>query len=438
MLRIMKRLIALILLMLILLYSPAIAMSYNDERKIASELITVLEANGLIIHDPEITWTLQSLADQLADHISNPVYTFNLHLINDRSINAFAIPDGHIFINLGTLLMIHDIDELAGVIGHEMGHCQLRHIPQAYDAQKKISTASLIGVIIGTLISTQNPQIGTALLYSSLGGAENIKLQYSRKHEYEGDEFSRNILKRSNFDPSGMNRFLIRLRTFAGTSTLPEYFLSHPYAQQRIAALQSAPTDTRPDTRYWSLYASVVGLLLSEREAMVYIHRMPDPFDKLASGLLMVRLGRNKQALDLLEDIDLPQARAYRGLALYHQGFEDKAYPLLKGYTRSADVNLALAEILMKQGKADEAIIALVPFEKQNQRAAYMLGNLYEKAENIPRAHISYARYFFSTGNLKASQYHIDKALFYEKDLDQKLIEELKQMQKIIKKAQQA
>ncbi|HOO46358.1 MAG TPA: hypothetical protein PLM29_09030, partial [Deltaproteobacteria bacterium] len=78
------------------------AMSYEDERKISEEFITFLNSQNLIIYDHEITWTLQMLTDRLADHIDSPIYPFKIHAVRDSSVNAFAIPDGHIFINVGT------------------------------------------------------------------------------------------------------------------------------------------------------------------------------------------------------------------------------------------------------------------------------------------------------------------------------------------------
>ena len=231
------------------------ALSYEDEREIAREFITYLDSQNLIIYDQEITWMLQMIMDRLADHLNRPVYTFKIHAIKDHSVNAFAIPDGHIFINIGTILFVKDLDELAAVIAHEMGHGQLRHIAQYFEAQKRISTASIVGIIAGTLLSAANPQIGTALVYSSMGGAENIKLAYSRKNEYEADDFAQNLLKASDFDTSAMMRFLIRLHTFSGGSNLPEYFLTHPYTQNRIASVSGQFGEPRPDSHYWTLYS---------------------------------------------------------------------------------------------------------------------------------------------------------------------------------------
>ncbi len=428
-----KRLFVIVVL-LVLCSSPIHALSYEKEREIAGDFITYLDSHNLIIYDQEITWTLQMIMDRLADHIEGPVYPFKIHVVRDRSVNAFAIPDGHIFINVGTLLFIKDLDELAAVIAHEIGHAQMRHIAEQFEAQKKISTATIVGIIAGTLLSAANPEVGAALLYSSMGGSENIRLAYTRSNEYEADEFGRNLMKRSGMDPSGMTRFLIRMQTFTGGVDAPEYLLTHPYTENRIASVSLPPGDPKPEARYWTLYASVIGLMLSEEEATSRAQTLPEPYRSLTMGIIKTRKRANDEALALLDTIALPLAYEYKGINLYQLGKKDEAYPYLKNYGKTAQAKIALAEIMEARGEIDAAISILVVYQKQNARVDYTLGILYEKSEKPALSHISFARYFFKTYKYKASLYHIDKALEFEKDLDKGLVDEMNEMKKFIRK----
>jgi predicted Zn-dependent protease len=427
-----------ILVLLLLSSSPMYALSYEKEREIAGDFITYLDSHNLIIYDREITWTLQMLMDRLADHIEGPVYPFKIHVVKDRSVNAFAIPDGHIFINVGTLLFVKDLNELAAVIAHEIGHAQMRHIAEQFEAQKKISTATIVGIIAGTLLSAANPEVGAALVYSSMGGSENIRLAYSRSNEYEADEFSWNLMKTSGMDPSGMTRFLIRMQTFTGGVHAPEYLLTHPYTENRIATVSVQPGEPNPDSRYWALYASVIGLMLSEEETTSRAQTLPEPYRSLALSIIKTRKGAYDEALALLDGIDLPLAYEYKGINLYHLGKKDEAYPYLKNYGKSAQAKIALAEIMEARGQIDPAISMLVAYQKQNTRVDYKLGILYEKSNKPALSHVSFARYFFKTHKYKASLYHIDKALESEKDLDKDLVEEMKEMKKFIHKQEQS
>jgi predicted Zn-dependent protease len=426
---------AIVCLFVVLAASPAAnAMSYSEEREVSGQFLDLLEANNLVIHDEEITWPVQMLLERLADHISQPMYRFRLHVVRDRSVNAFTIPDGHIFVNLGLLMFARDLDEIAAVIGHEMGHAQLRHIPENFDTQSKISVATALGVLAGTLLSSRNPEAGTAMIFSALGGSENIKLAYSRKNEYSADEFGTKLLRSSGIDPSAMARFLIRLNAAAGPSGLPEYLLTHPFTQNRIVAIAEDPGSPRPEANFWTLQACVFGLVLGTQEAELRSSQLPEPHRSLALALSKTRSGDYPAALSLLNSIDMDIARASKGLVLYSMGNSGEAYPLLEKYARSTRTRTALAEILEQQGRYQEAINLLQPYQGKNQRIDYILGVLYEKSGVQPLSHASFARYFFRTGNPSASLYHIDAALEHRKDLPKDTAEELEKMRETVKK----
>ncbi len=251
----MKRFIIALLVLLAIPEGAAWAMTYEDERTVARDFINLLEANSLIVHDAEITWPIQMIAEKLADHVREPIYHFTVHVVRDRSINAFTIPDGHIFVNLGLLLFAQDLDEVAAVIGHEMGHGQLRHIPENYDTQFRLNTATILGVLAGTLLSSKNPEAGAAMIFSSLGGTENIRLAFSRQHEFSADEFGRSLLKTSSIDPSAMPRFLVRLNAFRAPPGSPNTSSPTPSHPEQIANLGEDPGKPAPDAAYWTLSA---------------------------------------------------------------------------------------------------------------------------------------------------------------------------------------
>ncbi len=410
------------------------AMTYDEERKISQEIITNLDANGLIVYDHEITWPVKMITERLADHVKSPVYTFTIHVISDRSINAFTIPDGHIFINVGTLLFARDIDEIAAVIGHEMGHAQQRHIPQTLEEQKAVTAASIVGVLLGTLVSAKNPEAGAALVFSSLGGGENFKLAYSRSHEYDADDFGTRLISDSGFSPSAMNRFLSRLNAYSGGSNIPEYLLTHPHSTNRISGQSPDVQKPKPDSYYWNLHASISGLLLPEEEAVQRSATIPEPYRNLSLGLLETRKGRHDKALALLKDVDLPLANAYKGLNLALMGKKDEAYPYLKQFGNSARSQIVLSEIMEERGEFDQAVAVILPFQKQDASVDYRLGILYQKASKQSLSHVSFARYFFKTAKHKAALHHITKALENEKDLDAHVVDELKEMKEYVGK----
>jgi len=427
------RKISFLLLIFMLLVRPAMAMTYEEETKVSKDFIAQLEMHHVLIEDEQVVKPVQMLADRLADHIKDPLYTFKIHIINDREVNAFTIPDGHIFINLGIFLASKDLNEIAAVIGHEMGHAQMRHIPEDTQYQKPLSIATILAVIAGGLVATKNPQAGGALMYSALGGSQNIMLAHSRDHEYAADQFGMELLASSGFDPGAMSRFLVRLKTIYGTSGVPEYLMTHPYTENRITVLNAEAGEPKPDKNYWLMEAGVLGLLMPQNEVIGRAKQMPEPYQSLTLGLLQSRMGNHEQALSLLKGIDLPIANAYRGLNLYHLGKKEEAFPLLKTYAESAGTKMALADILQDKGDYAQAIEVLLPYHSEDPRVEYTLGNLYEKTAKPALSHVSYARYFLSTGKIPASQYHIDKALELKDQLPKEVVTELNSMEKTIK-----
>ena len=417
--------------------SNVFAVGYEKEHEISRDVNAYLEAEGYILHDSEAAWIVQSLADQLSDHIKDRLYSIKVQIVKDPSINAFAITDGHIYINSGTLIFIKDMDELAAVLAHEMGHCQLRHIPNAMDIQANLTAASVIGMILGAIITAANPAIGSAILLSSMGGAQNMSLAYTRMQETEADSFAIRLLKESNMDPAAMGRFLIRLRTYTDTSNIPQYMLTHPYTQDRIAAVGKDPSPPDPDSRYWLLYSTVIGGLMNDKDIKIRSAGMPEVYLDLALGISNARNGRYRESLSELENNELPQARGWIGIDYYYLNEKGKAYPYLKSDLRNPVAANALADIMLEKGEYDQAIATLLPFSSQSPRAAYTLGVLYEKKGKDGLSHFSFAKYFLSTRNLSACMHHINTALT-DKTLDDDTIGQIKAMKDTVSKLQKS
>jgi len=240
-------------------------------------------------------------------------------------------------------------------------------------------------------------------------------------------------MKESNMDPSAMARFLIRLRTYTDTSNVPQYMLTHPYTQDRIAAVGEDPSPPHPDSRYWLLYSTVMGGLMNSKEIKTRSTGMPEVYLNLALGISNARNGRFKESLSELQNNDLPQAKGWIGVDYYYLNEKEKAYPYLKSDSRNPVAANALADIMLEKGQYDEAIITLLPFSSQSPRAAYTLGVLYEKKGKDGLSHFSFAKYFLATGNIGACMHHVDMALM-DKTLDDETKGQIKAMKDTVSK----
>jgi predicted Zn-dependent protease len=175
---------------------------------------------------------------------SRSPYQYRFHVLADpRTLNAFALPGGQIFITWGLLSKLTNEGQLAGVLGHEIFHVVGRH--SAEQMAKKGLTQSLVGAIaIGTADpndprrTMQNAAIAQAV-------AQMVNLRYGREDELEADRYGVQYMRQAGYDPQGMVQ-MMELLERAGGSQQPEFFSSHPSPEHRLAILQKLAAEQPP------------------------------------------------------------------------------------------------------------------------------------------------------------------------------------------------
>ena len=156
-------------------------------------------------------------------------YSFNL-LADPRTVNAFALPGGPIFITEGLLRLLKTEGELAAVLGHEIGHVIARH--SAERLAKEQLTQGLIGAVaVGT-------GDWTATQLSQMVGSM-INMKYGRDDELESDALGIRIAAEAGYDPRAMIRVMeVLAKASGGGSRQPEFFSTHPAPENRSARIQ--------------------------------------------------------------------------------------------------------------------------------------------------------------------------------------------------------
>jgi beta-barrel assembly-enhancing protease len=161
---------------------------------------------------------------------------YRFHVVNKNVINAFAAPGGYIYFYTGLISKAESEDEIAGVMGHEIGHVEGRHSIE--QLTKQMGTQALID--LATEDGGTAESIGAAV--SGLAG-----LKYSRDDESESDEFAVAYTSETSFNPLGMKAFMAKLLAMSGqTSTLGALFSSHPPSEERMEHIQEL-IDARSD-----------------------------------------------------------------------------------------------------------------------------------------------------------------------------------------------
>ena len=217
---------------------PAAAVSTQSEIRQGQDEVKHIDAENAIVSDPVLNNWVNSIADNLKRERARPDINYTFKIIDTDDINAFSLPGGFIYVNYGLLNFVNSDDELAGVMGHEMGHVERRHVVTLP------AKAQALNLIIGIL------SIFSPFLYrfgGLIGSAALYKI--SRTDELQADQYGLMLMSRAGYDPDGMVSFMQRLKAEEGASgnVLDKYFESHPGGDARVAHLLGYPQITGAD-----------------------------------------------------------------------------------------------------------------------------------------------------------------------------------------------
>ena len=216
-----------------------------------------------------------------ASELADQPFTFTL--LDSDVVNAFALPGGYVYVTRGLVALTNNEAELAGVLGHEIGHVTARHTALRYDqaqvGQLGATAAQIAGVLLGGYLGgSQGAQLGgeAAGKVGSLG-AEAYVQGYSREQEFQADQLGIRYLGAAGYDPGAMATFLATLqaedtyrqRDAGGEqeSAMGDWFRSHPRTPERVARAVEATTAAAPNARETdrpALLAAIDGMLYGE------------------------------------------------------------------------------------------------------------------------------------------------------------------------------
>ncbi|HEV2989053.1 MAG TPA: M48 family metallopeptidase, partial [Candidatus Angelobacter sp.] len=180
-----------------------------------------------------LTQYVQRLGRKLVGVIpSENSWPYQFHVIQQKEINAFAIPGGPLFINAGTIQAADNEAELAGVIAHEMSHVYMQH--SAKQAGKASVAQGILGVLGAVLPGNA---AGNVARLGIQVGAGTIFMRYSRKDEAQADAVGAIIMYRAGYNPKALAEFFQKLEEQGGGRG-PQFLSDHPNPGNRVAAVE--------------------------------------------------------------------------------------------------------------------------------------------------------------------------------------------------------
>jgi len=212
-----------------------IAISQNQEIALGLQAVPEMMAqHGGEHSDPRLQALVDSIGNRiLADSDAGKTgWQFDFHLLADaQTINAFALPGGQVFLTYALLARLETEGQVAGVLGHEIGHVVARHGAQRIAKQQL--TQGLTGAVL-----VASGSDGGARMAQMIG--QMVNMSYGREDELESDALGVRFMSQAGYDPRAMIRVQEILDEASGGAAPPEFFSTHPSTGNRIQTIEEA------------------------------------------------------------------------------------------------------------------------------------------------------------------------------------------------------
>ena len=220
----------------------ACGISTQQEVQMGGEYAAQINQQLPIVQDAEINRYINILGDSLARLADNRGLDYTFYVVNANEVNAFAVPGGYIYVNRGLIDRTQNLSQLAGVLGHEIGHVVRRHsVKQMEQAQ-----GANIGVVLGcTLLNVCGSQAAQAAI--QIGGSA-LFAKFGRDDEREADRDAVPTLVRAGIHPKGipeMFQILLAERS-RNPSAVEGFFSTHPGEEERTRETQALVAQVEP------------------------------------------------------------------------------------------------------------------------------------------------------------------------------------------------
>ena len=415
--------------------------SADFEHELGRTWLRMFRSQVPTIDDPLLQEYLENLIYRLVNHSKLEDRRIEVVIVDNPTINAFAVPGGIIGIHNGLLLYAQTEDELATVLAHEIAHLSQRHFSRRVEHQKGQQPLYLATMLAGlVLLATGGGSAGMAAMSAAQAAAQDSALRYSRSNEAEADRVGMQTLVDAGMDPHAapaMFERMLQASRYSGGNRAPEFLRSHPLSENRIA-------DTRNRARkypkkikhtnldYQLMRARVANQLSDTPEEAVQKFRgelQGKPVSRKAARyglvLALTEAGRTDEAsLELdsiwsaapnrieyaLADAEIDMAKNKPALAA------EKLAKQLQISPNNHPLTMAYAKALMNNRQAhiaEEVLLAQAKVNPKDPGLWYLLAEVEGLSGNIVGLHRARAEYFILNGILDAA----DKQLLYALEL---------------------
>ncbi len=322
--------------------------SPDQEYRLGRAWIRKLRGSTHTLNDPVLQDYLERQSYRLAFNSPLEHPDLTLIIINNKQINAFAVPGGVIGVNAGLLLHAETESEFSSVIAHELGHLSQRHFARMLDDNQRNQWLYLGALLASVAVAASGEAQGAyALGASAQAAAIQNRLSYSRLNEQEADRIGMQTLANAGLDPHAMPLFFQRMeRQSRQVGAIPEFVLTHPLTQSRISdtfnRANQFPKKLAVDSLDYQLARIRILVQFMDDSGRGSAHFRQQLKDE---GVMSdrIRINRLGLTLSLLRERQYAQAR-------------ETLQPLLADDPQRTDYIVAAAEIALAERNLAEAI----------------------------------------------------------------------------------
>lgn len=391
------------------------------------------------VNDPLLHSYLENLIFELVTHSELEDRRIDLVVVDNATINAFAVPGGVIGIHNGLLLHAQTEDELATVIAHEIAHLSQRHFSRRLEFARNQQPLTLASMLAGfVLMATVGGDAGMAALTAAQAAAQDSALRYSRGNEAEADRVAMQTIVKAGMDPHAASTMFERMLQASRYSTgnrVPEFLRTHPLSENRIADTRNRarqyPKQIRPlKPDYQLMRARVLNQLAdTPEEAVATFRNQLDGSPRSGSAaryglvLALTDAGRTDEAaleLDslwsgdadrleyIIADAEIAMARNEPEVAVQRL---EKRLELSPG---NHALTMTYAQALLRDERphvAEQVLVEQSKLHPSDPYLWYLLAEVQGLSGNIIGLHQSRAEYFILNGILDQAEKQLRYAL---------------------------
>jgi len=226
-------------------------LSADEERQLGAQEAERVESSMGLVADPALVAYIQAVGDKIARQSPRRDVSYTFKVVDQPQPNAFALPNGNIYVSRGLLILANSEDELAGVLAHEVVHVAARHTVRSANVAAATSPLRIATGIAGLAAGIITPRVGEGIMGLGDTATEAFMAPYGRSQEREADDVGVDLAARAGYNPEGLPsllRALQREETMQkGGPSRQSFFDTHPATPERVRDTERRASTLRPE-----------------------------------------------------------------------------------------------------------------------------------------------------------------------------------------------